>query len=51
MTRLTESRTTGGTVRGAQVSVLDHDNLANNDWLAVNRFNVVEVDHARGLNG
>ena len=33
MTRFAEPRTTGGAVRGAQVSVLDHDNCANSDWL------------------
>ena len=42
-----EHRTTGGTIRGAQVSVLDHANPANNDWLAVNQFTVVEGEHER----
>ena len=42
-----EYRTAGGAVRGAQVSVLDHDNPANNDWLAVNQFTVVEGEHER----
>ncbi len=42
-----EYRTAGGTVRGAQVSVLDYDNPANNDWLAVNQFTVVEGEHER----
>ena len=52
MTRFAEPRTTGGAVRGGRVSVLDHDNPADSDSLAVNRFNVVEVDHVlRGLNG
>ena len=37
-----EYRTAGGTVRGAQVSVLDYENPANNDWLAVNQFTVVD---------
>ena len=37
-----EYRTSGGTVRGAQVSILDYENPANNDWLAVNQFTVVE---------
>ena len=46
MTRFTEFRTTGGTVREAQGSVLDHDYPANSDLLAVNRFSVVEEDHA-----
>ncbi len=42
-----EYRTAGGAVRGAQVSVLDFDNPANNDWLAVNQFTVVEGEHER----
>ena len=42
-----EYRTVGGTVRGAQVSVLDYDTPANNDWLAVNQFTVVEGEHKR----
>ncbi len=37
-----EYRTSGGAVRGAQVSVLDYGNPANNNWLAVNQFTVVE---------
>jgi len=42
-----EYRTAGGSVRGAQVSVLDYRNPANNDWLAVNQFTVVEGEHER----
>ena len=42
-----EYRTTGGAVCGAQVSVLDYRNPANNDWLAVNQFTVVEGEHER----
>ena len=42
-----EYRTIGGTVRGAQVSILDYDNPDNNDWLAVNQFTVVEGEHER----
>ena len=42
-----EYRTAGGTVRGAQVSVLDYDNPTNNDWLAVNQFTVVEGENER----
>ena len=42
-----EYRTTGGTLRGAQVSILDYKNPANNDWLAVNQFTVVEDEHQR----
>ena len=42
-----EYRTARGAVRGAQVSVLDYGNPANNDWLAVNQFTVVEGEHER----
>ena len=42
-----EYRTAGGAVRGAQVSILDDRNPANNDWLAVNQFTVVEGEHER----
>jgi len=42
-----EYRASGGAVRGAQVSVLDFENPANNDWLAVNQFTVVEGEHER----
>ena len=42
-----EYRTAGGVMRGAQVSVLDYGNPANNDWLAVNQFTVVEGEHER----
>ena len=42
-----EHRTAKGAVRGAQVSVLDFENPANNDWLAVNQFTVVEGEHER----
>jgi len=42
-----EYRTRGGAVRGAQVSVLDYWNPANNDWLVVNQFTVVEGEHER----
>ncbi len=36
-----------GRVRGAQVRVLDFDDPAGNDWLAVNQFTVVENKHER----
>ena len=42
-----EYRTAAGTIRGAQVSILDYENPANNDWLAVNQFTVVEGEHQR----
>ena len=38
-----------GRIRGAQVRVLDFDNPAGNDWLAVNQFTVVEKKHERRL--
>ena len=33
--------------RGAQARVIDFDDPANNDWLAVNQFTVVEDKHTR----
>lgn len=36
-----------GRVAGAQVRVLDFDEPANNDWLVVNQFTVVENRHNR----
>jgi len=42
-----EYRTPGGAMRGAQVYVLDYGNPANNDWLAVNQFTVVEGEYER----
>ena len=42
-----EYRAAGGAVRGAQISVLDFENPANNEWLAVNQFTVVEGEHER----
>ena len=36
-----EYRTADGDIHGAQVQVVDYDNPANNDWLAVNQFTVV----------
>ena len=42
-----EYRDGGGAVRGAQTRVLDFDNPAKNDWLAVNQFTVVESKHER----
>ncbi len=37
-----EYRNDGGAIRGAQVRVIDFDDPANNDWLAVNQFTVTE---------
>ena len=36
-----------GRVRGAQAQVVDFDQSANNDWLAVNQFTVVESKRER----
>ena len=37
-----EYRDSEGRIRGDQVQVIDFDNPANNDWLAVNQFTVTE---------
>ena len=42
-----EYRDAEGTVRGDQVRVIDFENPANNDWLAVNQFTVTENQHNR----
>ena len=42
-----EYRADDGDIRGAQARVLDYDEPANNDWLAVNQFTVVENKHER----
>ena len=42
-----EYRTDNGGIRGAQARVIDFDVPANNDWLAVNQFTVVESNHER----
>ena len=42
-----EYRNDNGSLRGAQVQVIDFDDPANNDWLAVNQFTVVENKHER----
>ena len=42
-----EYRAAGGAIRGAQVQVIDFDQPANNDWLAVNQFTVSENQHTR----
>ena len=36
-----------GSIAGAQVQVIDFDEPANNDWLAVNQFTVIENQHNR----
>ena len=42
-----EYRGDNGAIRGAQARVIDFDVPANNDWLAVNQFTVVENKHER----
>ena len=42
-----EYRDAGGDIRGAQARVIDFDDPADNDWLAVNQFSVVEHKHSR----
>ena len=42
-----EHRSDNGRVRGKQALVIDFDDPANNDWLAVNQFTVTENKHER----
>jgi type I restriction enzyme R subunit len=42
-----EYRAHDGSIRGAQVHVIDFDDPVNNDWLAVNQFTVSENKHTR----
>ena len=42
-----EYRADGGATRGAQVKVIDFDDPANNDWLAINQFTVTENRNTR----
>ena len=42
-----EYRSAEGEIRGAQARVIDFDDLAGNDWLAVNQFSVTENKHSR----
>ena len=42
-----EHRDSEGRIRGEQVQVIDFDNPANNDWLAVNQFTVSENRNTR----
>ena len=42
-----EYRPGDGAVRGAPARVIDFDDPANNDWLAVNQFTVIENKHER----
>lgn len=42
-----EYRDAEGGIRGAQAQVIDFDDPASNDWLAVNQFSVTENKHSR----
>ena len=42
-----EYRTDSGAIRGAQAAVIDYDDPAANDFLAVNQVTVTERDHTR----
>ncbi|MDH3210485.1 MAG: HsdR family type I site-specific deoxyribonuclease, partial [Burkholderiaceae bacterium] len=42
-----EYREAQGNIRGAQARVIDFDDPAGNDWLAVNQFSVAEQKHSR----
>ncbi len=42
-----EYRRADGSIAGAQAEVIDFDDPANNDWLAVNQFTVAEGQHTR----
>ncbi|MGH8502946.1 MAG: type I restriction endonuclease subunit R [Gammaproteobacteria bacterium] len=44
-----EYRRPDGSIRGAQVRILDYEKPDENDWLAVNQFTVVENKHTRRL--
>ena len=43
-----EHRDGEGRIRGAQAQVIDFDDPANNDWLAVNQFTVTESRNTAG---
>ncbi len=42
-----EYRTADGEIRGAQAQVIDFNDPAGNDWLAVNQFGIIENKHSR----
>ena len=44
-----EYRDESGRIRGGQAQVVDFDDPAGNDWLAVNQFTVLEDSHERRL--
>jgi type I restriction enzyme R subunit len=42
-----EYRRKDGSIAGDRVQLIDYDNPANNDWLVVNQFTVIEGQHNR----
>jgi type I restriction enzyme R subunit len=42
-----EYRREDGSIGGAQARIIDFDDVANNDWLAVNQFTVADGPHTR----
>ncbi len=44
-----EYRCENGVVKGAQVQVIDFEDISRNHWLAVNQFNVIESKRVRRL--
>ena len=42
-----EYRREDGSIAGDKVYLVDHKNLSNNDWLAVNQYTVIENNHNR----
>lgn len=42
-----EYRRDDGSIAGDKVYLVDHKNLSNNDWLAVNQYTVIENNHNR----
>src|SRR5882672_5481953 len=44
-----EYRDGEGSIRGAQARGIDFDDVAGNDWLAVNQLSIVENKHSRRL--
>lgn len=44
---MVECRDADGSIRGAQVHVIDFDDPAGNNWLAVNQFSIIEHKHFR----
>ena len=42
-----EYRRDDGSIAGDKVYLVDHKNLSNNDWLAVNQYTIIENNHNR----